>query len=80
MHQGMTHHVRPKCQNDIGVGHPQELMTLLGEMSYVISEKFTRLLPATLDVLGIARSHIRAPKVGGENLPKILPAVDDVSR
>jgi hypothetical protein len=55
-------------------------MTLLGEMSYVISEKFTRLLPATLDVLGIARSHIRAPKVGGENLPKILPAVDDVSR
>jgi hypothetical protein len=35
-------------------------------------------LPANLQILGVARPHIRALKVAGEDLLQVLPAVDDV--
>jgi hypothetical protein len=53
-----------------------EFMALLGESSDVILEGFTWILPATLQVLGVTRSHIRALEVFGDNLLDILPAID----
>jgi hypothetical protein len=55
-------------------------MALPREALNVISEGFTLLLSATLQVLGVARLHIHALKVAGEDLLEILPIVDDVSQ
>jgi hypothetical protein len=41
MYQCSAHHARPECHDDVGVSHPQELMTLLKEAPNVISERFT---------------------------------------
>jgi hypothetical protein len=41
MYQCSAHHARPECHDDVGVSHPQELMTLLKEALNVISERFT---------------------------------------
>jgi hypothetical protein len=41
MHQCMTHLVGPKCRDDVGLGHPWELMTFLRETPNVISEGYT---------------------------------------
>jgi hypothetical protein len=72
MYQGVACHVRLEHRDDVGVGHPPELMALLGEASNVISERFARLLPTTLQVPRIARLHIYAQDVAGEDLPEIL--------
>jgi hypothetical protein len=53
-----------------------EFMALLGESSDVILEGFAWLLSATLQVLGVTRSHIRALEVFGDNLLDILSAID----
>jgi hypothetical protein len=55
-------------------------MTLLGEASNVFSEGFAWLLPATLQVPGVARSHIRALDVAREDPLEILPTIDHISR
>jgi hypothetical protein len=78
-HQGMARRAGLECQDGVGVVHPWELMALLREAPNVISEGFTRLLPAALQVLWVARPHIHALEVVGEDLFKILLAIDDVS-
>jgi hypothetical protein len=55
-------------------------MALLREPPNVVSEGFTLLLPVTLQIPGVARPHIRALKVVGEDLLEILPAINQVSR
>jgi hypothetical protein len=47
MHQGTTRRAELERRDDVGIGHPQELMALLGEAPSVISERFIRLLSAT---------------------------------
>jgi hypothetical protein len=54
-------------------------MALSGETPNVILEGFTLLLPATLQILRIARPHVCAIKVADEDLLDILPGVDRVS-
>jgi hypothetical protein len=54
-------------------------MALLGEPSNVILKGFALLLPATLQIQGVARPHVRALKVIGEDLLEILPAINRVS-
>jgi hypothetical protein len=55
-------------------------MTLLGEALDVIPQGLPLLLPATIQILGIARPHVCALKVVGEDLLDILPTIDQVSR
>jgi hypothetical protein len=57
-----------------------ELMALLRESLNVIPEGFTQLLPATLQILGVARSHVCALEVVGEYLIEIILAINRVSR
>jgi hypothetical protein len=80
MNQGVAHLVAPKCRDDISVGHTSELEALSCEASNVISEGFTRLLPVALQVPGVARTHVHALEVTGEDLPEILLAINDVSQ
>jgi hypothetical protein len=54
-------------------------MTLQGEASNVFSEGFAWLMQATLQVLGVAGSHIRALDVAREDPLEILPAIDHIS-
>jgi hypothetical protein len=79
VYHGVARRARPECRDDIGVGHPWELMALPGEAPNVISEGFNRLLPTTLQVPGVARPHIRALEVASRGLLEILPAIDHVS-
>jgi hypothetical protein len=51
-------------------------MALLGEPSNVILKGFALLLPATLQIQGVARPYVRALKVTGEDLLEILPAIN----
>jgi hypothetical protein len=48
MRQGVARCVGPEYQDEVGVGHPRELMALLREAPIVISKGFARLLLATL--------------------------------
>jgi hypothetical protein len=43
------------------------------------SEGFTQLLPAALQIPGVAGMHIRALEVAGEDFSKILLAINDIS-
>jgi hypothetical protein len=54
-------------------------MALLGESPDVIPEGLTWLLPATLQTPGVARPHVCALEVAGEDLLEIFPAIDCVS-
>jgi hypothetical protein len=54
-------------------------MTLTREVSNVFLEGIAQLLLATLQVPGVAGSHIRALEVTHEDLFEILPIVDHVS-
>jgi hypothetical protein len=80
MHQGLASCGRPECQDGIGIGYSQELITLPREASIVISKGFTRLLPIALQDTGVVGPHIRALKVVGEDLTEILPPINHVSR
>jgi hypothetical protein len=51
-----------------------------GELIDVILEGLARLLPATLQIPRVARPHVRALEVTGEDLLEILPAVNRISR
>jgi hypothetical protein len=55
-------------------------MVLPEEAPDVILKVFARLLSATLQAPGVARSHIHALEVAGEDLLEILPTIDHVSR
>jgi hypothetical protein len=54
-------------------------MALPGEALDAISEGFTRILPGTLQVLGVVGSHIRVLEVAGEDPFEILPTIDCIS-
>jgi hypothetical protein len=54
-------------------------MALSGETPNVIPEGFALLLPATLQILRVARPHVCAIKVADEDLLDILPGVNRVS-
>jgi hypothetical protein len=54
-------------------------MALLGASPDVIPEGFTRLLPATLQVLGVVESHIHTLEISREDLLEVLPTMDRVS-
>jgi hypothetical protein len=79
MYHGAARRAGPEHRDDVGVGHPWELVAHSGEVLNVISEGFTRLLPTTLQVPRVARPHICALEVAGEDLPKILLAINDIS-
>jgi hypothetical protein len=49
-------------------------------MSNVISEGFTRLLPATLQIPGVSRTYVRALENASEDLPMVVPTIGDISR
>jgi hypothetical protein len=53
-------------------------MALPREPPDLILEGFARLLPTTLQVPGVAGSHIRALEVASEDLLDILPTIDHV--
>jgi hypothetical protein len=55
-------------------------MSLPREALSVISEGFSRLLLATLQVPRVVGSHIRALKVAGEDLLKILQTIYHISQ
>jgi hypothetical protein len=80
MHQGLAAHVILECRDDIDVIDLGEFMALSREPPNVVSEGFTLLLPVTLQIPGVARPHIRALKVVGEDVLEILPAINQVSR
>jgi hypothetical protein len=79
MHQGSAVHARPEHRDDIGITDFGEFMTLLGEMSDVVPQGFTLLLPAALQIPGVTRPHIRALKVAGEDLLEILQTINQFS-
>jgi hypothetical protein len=54
-------------------------MARLGDSLDVILEGFVRLLPTTLQILGVAGPHVCALEVIGEDLLEILPAINRVS-
>jgi hypothetical protein len=80
MYYGPAASARPECQDNISVTDLGEFMAVLGESPEVILEGFTWLLPATLRVLGVARTHIRALEVAGEDLLQIHPTINRVSQ
>jgi uncharacterized protein (DUF3820 family) len=80
VHQGSTVCVRPERRDDIGVTDLGEFMTLLRETLDITPQGFPLLLPATLQILEIVRLHICALKVAGEELLKIFPTINRVSR
>jgi hypothetical protein len=45
-----------------------------------VSKGFARLLPASLQILGLARTHVRALEVADEEPLKVIPTIDDISR
>jgi hypothetical protein len=45
----------------------------------VISEGFVQLLPVALQIPRVARTHVRALEVAGENRPEVIPATNDIS-
>jgi hypothetical protein len=51
-------------------------MTLLGEMPDVVSQGFPLLLLRTLQILGVARTHVCALEVAYEDLIEIILAID----
>jgi hypothetical protein len=54
-------------------------MALLGESLYVTLEGFTQLLPTTLQIPGVARPHVCALHVAGEDLLEILSVLNHFS-
>jgi hypothetical protein len=48
------------------------------EASNVILEGFTQLLLSALQVIGVTRMHMHALEVAGEDLPEVLPAIDNI--
>jgi hypothetical protein len=79
MHQDSAVCAGPQCRDDIDVTYLGEFVTLLRETLDVIMHGFPLLLPATLQISGIARPHVCALKVAGEDLLEILPKIDRVS-
>jgi hypothetical protein len=51
-------------------------MTLSGVMLVVYPQGFPLLLPATLQVPGIAEPHVCALEVAGKDLLKVLPTIN----
>jgi hypothetical protein len=79
MDQGPTARVGPKSQDDVGVVDLEELIALSRQPSNVILEGFTLLLLTTLQILGVARPHVRVLKVTDEDLLEILLGINQVS-
>jgi hypothetical protein len=80
MHQGLTACARIECCGDIDIIVRGELVTFLGELSNVIQEGLTQLLLATLQIPGVARSHVCALEVAYKDPLKILLAINHISR
>jgi hypothetical protein len=78
MHQGSTVCAKLERRDDISIIDLGEFVTLLGEMSDVIPERFVLLLPTALQIEGIARLHVSALKDAGKDLLEILPTINRV--
>ena len=53
-----------------------QLGALFGEASDEVSERLTRLLATTLEVLGVPRAHVCALEIPDEDLYQVTPVVD----
>jgi hypothetical protein len=80
MHQGSAVHARPEHRDDVGVTDPVELMALSGETLDVIPHGFALHMLAALQIPRVARAHVGALEVFGEDLLEILPTINQVSR
>jgi hypothetical protein len=58
----------PERRDDIGIANLGELVPLSGETPDVISQGFTLLLPATLQIPRVSQPHVCALKVAGEDI------------
>jgi hypothetical protein len=79
MDHGSTASARLECRDDIGVADLLEFMALPEESTDVITKRFARLLPATLQVPRVVEAHIRALGVAGEVLLESFPTINHVS-
>jgi hypothetical protein len=79
MHQGSPVCAGPEHRDDVSVVHLGELVTLFGETPDVVPWGLALFLRTILQVPGITASYVRALKVTGKNLLKILPTIDRVS-
>jgi hypothetical protein len=76
MHQGSVVCAGPEHGDDVGIADLGKLVTLSRESPNVIPQKFALLLTATLEILGVARSHVCALKVSSGDPLEILPAIN----
>jgi hypothetical protein len=67
--QGAARSAIPEGQNDIGIYHTWECMSLLGETSDVVPEGLALLLSAAPKVPEVVGAHIGALEVAGKDLP-----------
>jgi hypothetical protein len=65
-----------ECANDVRVGDVGQLGALLRESPDVVLERLSRLLPATSEVPGVSRAHVRALEIAGEGLDQVVPVGD----
>jgi hypothetical protein len=79
VHKGSIVCARPEHWDDVGIADLGEFMTLSGVMLVVYPQGFPLLLPATLQVPGIAEPHVCALEVAGKDLLKVLPTINWVS-
>jgi hypothetical protein len=76
VHKGLAVCAGPEHRHDVDVTNLGEFMTFLGETPDVLPQGFLLLLLATLQILGIARPHIRALEVASKNRLEVLPIID----
>jgi hypothetical protein len=80
MHQGLAVHTRLEHQDDVDIADLGELMTLSGEAPDVILQGFFLLMSATHQIPRVAKPHVGASEVSGEDLLEILTIIERVSR
>jgi hypothetical protein len=80
MHQLLTGGAGDEGSDDVGDYDVGDLGALFRETSDEISERFIRLLPAVLEVLGIPRAHICALEVPDKDPDQVNPAMDQTLR
>jgi hypothetical protein len=74
--QLLTRGPHEECSINIDVGGVGQLHALIGEASNVLTEGLIRLLPTTLEVLGVAWAHVSALEVPHKNFLEVFLIVD----
>jgi hypothetical protein len=72
VHQGSAVQAGPDSRDDIDIANLGKFMALSRERSDVVPQGFPLLLLATLQILGIAESYVRALEVFGKAFLEIL--------